>query len=97
MKKILIAYATAGMGHKKAAEALKKAFDELKPADTRIELIDALDYTTPLFKKRYLDLYLLAMNKLALVWGIFYYLTDNFFINILIGTRRPSARIAYTW
>jgi processive 1,2-diacylglycerol beta-glucosyltransferase len=88
VKKILIAYATAGMGHKKAAEAIKKAFDELKSADTRVELIDALDYTTPLFKKSYLDLYLLAMNKLALVWGIFYYLTDNFFVNIFVAPVR---------
>ena len=30
MKRILITYATAGIGHKKAAIAIKKAFDELK-------------------------------------------------------------------
>lgn len=88
MKKILIAYATAGMGHKKAAQAIKKAFDELASKDAEVELIDALEYTTPHFKKAYLDLYLLAMNKLASVWGVFYYLTDNPFINILVSPLR---------
>ena len=33
MKKILILYATAGIGHKKASLALKAAFDEMKPKD----------------------------------------------------------------
>jgi processive 1,2-diacylglycerol beta-glucosyltransferase len=88
MNKILIAYATAGIGHKKAAIGIKKAFDELKPSDTHVELIDTLDYTTPYFKKSYLDLYLLAINKLSLIWGTMYYLTDIPFLNIFIAPLR---------
>lgn len=88
MKKILITYATAGIGHKKAAQSIKKAFDELKQADTEVDLVDALDYSTPYFKKKYLDIYLLAINKLSVIWGLMYYLTDNPFINIFVAPLR---------
>ena len=37
MKKILIIYATAGIGHKKAAFAVNKAFGDLKPKDAERE------------------------------------------------------------
>nr|HPM43086.1 UDP-N-acetylglucosamine--LPS N-acetylglucosamine transferase [Candidatus Omnitrophota bacterium] len=58
MKKILIMYATAGIGHKKAAMAVKKAFDETQPEDCEITIIDSLDYTNDVFKKGYLGSYL---------------------------------------
>jgi processive 1,2-diacylglycerol beta-glucosyltransferase len=88
MKKILIAYATAGIGHKKAAIAIKKAFDEAGPKDTEVKIIDALDYATPFFKKSYLDTYLLAINKLSTIWGTMYYITDNPIVNIFIKPLR---------
>ncbi len=43
MKKVLILYATAGIGHKKASMAVKAAFDELKMPDVQVTLADALD------------------------------------------------------
>lgn len=88
MSKILIVYATAGIGHKKAAVAVKKALDEIAPAGTEVTLIDALDYTPKFFKWSYLQLYLLAVNKLSSVWGFMYYLTDNFYANILVSRIR---------
>ncbi len=88
-KKILIIYATAGIGHKKAALAVKEAFDEMASEDAQVSIIDALDYTNAFFKWTYLKVYLLMVNKLPTFWGFLYYLTDNFFFNLFIaGLRR---------
>ncbi len=87
-KKILILYATAGIGHKKAALAIKKAFDELSMQDIEVTIIDSLDYTNGFFKWTYLKVYLLMVNRLPLLWGILYYLTDNFYFNLLIARLR---------
>ena len=88
MKKILIVYGTAGIGHKKAAMAVKKALEEMSPRDTEVSLIDSLDYTNEFFKWTYLQAYLFMVNKLALVWGLMYYLTDNFFVNLAVSKIR---------
>ena len=88
MKKILIVYATAGIGHKKASMAVKEAFDGMIPKDTEVVLIDILDYTNPFFKWSYLKAYLLMVNKLPTLWGFLYYLTDNFYFNLLISKLR---------
>ena len=81
-------YATAGIGHKKAAIAVKKALDELNPKDVETTLIDSLDYTNAFFKWTYLKLYLLAVNKLSSLWGFMYYLTDNYFVNLIVSKVR---------
>jgi len=88
MKKILIVYATAGIGHKKASIAVKKAFDEMRPKDVETVLADALDYAPPFFKRTYLDLYLTAVNKFSFTWGLMYYITDNFFVNLIVKQLR---------
>lgn len=88
MKKILIAYATAGIGHKKAALAVKAALDEMKPADTEVRIIDSLDYTSEFFKWTYLQMYLFMVNKTPTIWGVSYYLTDNPLINLVVAQMR---------
>ncbi|MDD3905599.1 MAG: glycosyltransferase [Candidatus Omnitrophica bacterium] len=88
MKKVLILYATAGIGHKKAAIAVKAAFDELKLDGVEVKLEDALDHTNAFFKWSYLESYLLMVNKLPLFWGLMYYLTDNFYVNLLVAKVR---------
>ncbi len=88
MKKILILYATAGIGHKKAAVAVKKAFDEISPKDIEVLIADSLDYTNALFKWMYLKVYLLMVNKLPFIWGLAYYITDNFYINLVVARLR---------
>jgi len=88
VKRILIVYATAGIGHKKAAMAVKAALDEMGPADTEVRIIDALDYTSRLFKWTYLQMYLFMVNKTPTLWGISYYLTDNPFINLVVSQIR---------
>ena len=76
MKKILIIYATAGEGHKRAAFAIKDAFDHLNPADAQIKTIDVLDYTNNFFKKAYLKTYISMVTYVPTIWGFFYYLLD---------------------
>jgi processive 1,2-diacylglycerol beta-glucosyltransferase len=85
VKKILIVYATAGIGHKKASLAVKAAFDEMAPQDTQASIIDALDYTNAFFKWSYLKAYLLMVNRMPTFWGLAYYMTDNRYVNILIS------------
>ncbi len=88
MKKILIVYGTAGIGHKKASLAVKAALDEIRPADAQVAIIDSLDYTNPFFKKAYLGSYLFMVNKLPVFWGLSYYLTDNVFVNMVVSKLR---------
>lgn len=81
MKKILIIYATAGMGHKKAALAVKAALDELAPRDTEVSIIDAIDYTSDFVKWAYLKAYIYLVENVPTLWGLSYYLTNNLFFN----------------
>ena len=77
MKKILIAYANAGAGHKKAALAVEGAFKEINRGDIETKVIDTLDYSTPFFKAGYPASYLFMVNKIPYIWGLFYYLLDT--------------------
>ena len=88
MKRILVAYATAGIGHKKSALAVKAALDEIAPKDVEIKLIDALDYTNPGFKWFYLQSYLFMVSRTPTLWGLSYYLTDNPVVNLLVSRLR---------
>ncbi len=87
-KKVLILYATAGIGHKKASIAVKEAFDELKLKDVEVTLADSLDYTNAFFKWSYLEAYLMMVNKLPALWGFLYYFTDNLYANLLVSKMR---------
>ena len=91
-KKILIGYATAGVGHKKAAMAVE---DALKRGqyDLEIKDIDVLDYTNPLFKKMYPTVYLLLINKFIWLWGILYYLFDNRIVYKLLYPLRKFSHV----
>lgn len=73
--KIFIIYASAGQGHKRAAEAI---FNSLKK-NTRhdISIIDSLDYTNFLFKFFYKEGYAFLVTYFPSIWGFIYRLTDN--------------------
>lgn len=75
MKKIIVFYATAGIGHMKAAMALG---DTLKEKD-RIDfsVLDALDYTNAFFKTVYNRIYLFLIKYIPTIWGLCYYILDN--------------------
>jgi processive 1,2-diacylglycerol beta-glucosyltransferase len=87
-KKILAVYATAGIGHKKASVAIKKAYDEMNLPDAEVTLIDALDYTNDFFRWAYLQAYLLMVNKLPTFWGLLYHLTDNPLMVLIVSRLR---------
>ena len=75
MKRILIIYATAGTGHKKAAYALKAAFDRM--SGSKADIIDCLDYTNAFFRWTYPRIYIFMVNRIPFLWGLSYYLMDN--------------------
>jgi len=71
--KILIIHATAGAGHKKAAEAI---FNSLSQTPHSVRLEDALDFTNPFFKKSYPASYSFLVTKLPLLWRLFFALLN---------------------
>ncbi|HAM37979.1 MAG TPA: hypothetical protein DCP53_01060 [Elusimicrobia bacterium] len=76
MKKVYILTVTAGAGHLRAAEALKKAFLLLRP-EWDVKLINVLDFTNPWFKKIYANSYLNIVNQVPEFWGLLYDRTDD--------------------
>ena len=90
MKKILIVHASAGDGHKRAAEAVYNAFLESKNSDIEVTLIDSLDYTNYFFKNCYRIGYLVLVKYLPTLWGLAYHLLDTRFFFVL---NRPLRRL----
>lgn len=72
--KILITYAYAGVGHKKAALAIEKAL--AGHSGVEVKNVDVLDYANDFFKVSYPNVYLFLINKMPTFWGVFYYLLD---------------------
>jgi processive 1,2-diacylglycerol beta-glucosyltransferase len=73
--KILVIHATAGAGHKKAAEAIFHGLQAQGGHDVR--LVDALDYTNPFFKKNYPGFYTFLVTHLPWAWGFLFGLLDT--------------------
>ena len=72
--KILVINATAGAGHKKAAEAIFKGLQAKAGYDVRFA--DALDYTNFFFKKNYPGFYTFLVTRFPGVWGFFFSVLD---------------------
>ncbi len=85
--KILITHASAGAGHLKAAEAI---YEGLKSnAIHNVILVDALDLTSPLFKKLYRESYSFLVTKIPIVWKFAFFLLDIPLLQPLVrGFRR---------
>ncbi len=85
--KILVIHATAGAGHKKAAEAIFQGLEAQGGFDVR--LVDALDYTNPFFRKTYPRVYAFLVTRLPWAWGFFFALIDIPWMQPLVrGVRR---------
>jgi len=85
--KILVIHATAGAGHKKAAEAIFHGLEAQGGFDVR--LLDALDYTNPFFKKIYPRVYAFLVTRMPWAWGFFFALLDIPWMQFLVhGCRR---------
>jgi processive 1,2-diacylglycerol beta-glucosyltransferase len=72
--KILVIHASAGAGHKKAAEAIFHGLEARGGFD--VQLLDALEYTNPFFKKTYPWFYVFLVTRLPWAWGFFFALLD---------------------
>ncbi len=70
-KKVLIIYATGGMGHVTAAKAVEEAFIEKYP-DVTVKNIDVIDYASTVYKKFFVDGYNYVSSKYPEVWGFLY-------------------------
>lgn len=74
--KILILHASAGAGHKRAAQALRKGFGAVCPG-AAVTVCDILDFTPPIFKKTYGERYLDIVKKVPELWGYMYAQSDK--------------------
>lgn len=72
--KLLIVYASAGFGHRKAAEAVYESLDESLKKESC--LVDILDFTPRLFKIAYTKGYTFLIRYLPWTWAFFYWLSD---------------------
>src|SRR5678815_3563332 len=73
LRKVLLLSTSAGAGHIRAAEAIEKAFNEAKGAESReVRHIDVLNYTNKLFRHLYSKAYLDLVNKMPEVPGWVY-------------------------
>jgi len=71
LKRVLILSASTGAGHLRAAEAIEKAFLELKAAE-EVRNIDTLEYTNPLFHQLYSKAYIDIVNNTPEIFGWLY-------------------------
>ncbi|MDP2939870.1 MAG: glycosyltransferase [Candidatus Omnitrophota bacterium] len=73
--KILIIHASAGQGHKRAAEAI---FNIIRQETCHnVAIIDSFDFTNSLFKFLYKKGYAFLVTHFPSVWGFFYRHTDK--------------------
>ena len=75
MKRILLLYASVGMGHQSAALALARAFEQLPNTSVMVE--DTLRQSLPLFRRGYAGIYLRISDKAPDFWSFFYARTDR--------------------
>ncbi|MBN1672485.1 MAG: hypothetical protein JXR37_15700 [Kiritimatiellae bacterium] len=74
--KILILHASAGAGHRRAAEALERAF-RLQAPGAEVRVCDMLDFTPPVFRKTYARGYLNIVRAVPELWGYMYSQADK--------------------
>ncbi len=92
--KVLIVYAKAGAGHRRAAEAVFAAFKRRGQAKDTV-LLDCLDYTNSWFKYFYPQSYLFLVRFLPFVWaGIYYALENRTFYSLIKPLRHLNNRLA---
>jgi processive 1,2-diacylglycerol beta-glucosyltransferase len=85
--RILILYATAGAGHRRAAEAVA---DQLRADGARVLALDVMAYTHPMFRMVYVGGGLHLITRLPRLYGLAYRATDQRLINRLL--RGPRLR-----
>jgi processive 1,2-diacylglycerol beta-glucosyltransferase len=74
--KALILHASAGAGHRRAAEALAAAFHAEAPS-AKIIVSDILEFTPRVFKETYAEGYLQLVRRIPELWGYMYSHSDK--------------------
>jgi processive 1,2-diacylglycerol beta-glucosyltransferase len=77
--KVLIVHASAGAGHRRAAEAIYNYLKE-NSSDLDLELLDSLDKTNALFKFDYTKGYSFLVHYATRLWHWAFLVTDNKFL-----------------
>jgi len=84
--KILVIHATAGAGHKKAAEAIYNGL--LRHSTHRVRIVDSLDYTNSFLRNSYPQFYIFLVTRMPTLWGVFFWFLDIPFLQPLVRVLR---------
>lgn len=82
--KILIAYASSGAGHHRAADAIYNYLREHFSAG-ELQMVDALDKATPLFRFCYRHLYVFLVRYFVFSWRFIFWLTSWPYLRCISG------------
>jgi processive 1,2-diacylglycerol beta-glucosyltransferase len=85
--KVIIAYASAGAGHFKAAQSISDYLKDNRP-DLKTQLIDILDYSSPFFRLSYIGCYHVMVSYFPWVWQFFFTLTSSVILRRLVFSIR---------
>ena len=85
--RLLILYATAGAGHRRAAEAVA---DRLRAAGAQVLSLDVMTFAHPVFRSLYVGGGLRLITRLPRLYGLAYRATDQRLVNRLL--RGPRLR-----
>ncbi|MFA5038990.1 MAG: glycosyltransferase [Candidatus Omnitrophota bacterium] len=89
IKKILIVYATAGAGHKKAAQALERRARGYSGCE--VISADIVDFMPRWIKALYSDGYTLLISRFPWLWAVLYRLSDSPLLSLVnVHLRRFS-------
>ena len=88
MKKIIIIYSTAGLGHKKAAMAVLRVLQNKVKDTIKVEAIDLLEYASPLYKYIYTDFYIFCVSKAKWLWWMIYYIPNHPLVDFFLKPLR---------
>ena len=84
-RRIIIAYITAGIGHRRAAEALAEA---ARAQGHEVQLVDVLDDMPAWFRWLCPRLYIVCVHFFPWLWAVSFYVTDLAWVERLTGPFR---------
>lgn len=93
--RVLIAYVTAGAGHRRAAEALAQAIHETLP-HAAVECRDALEDVSGVVRRGYPATYYFLIRYLSRVWGWCFELLDTWLVYTLAQPIRRAWNLCVT-
>jgi processive 1,2-diacylglycerol beta-glucosyltransferase len=87
-KRILVLSVSAGLGHLRAAEAIKAHAVRFPAAD--VTHLDVMQYVPAGFRRLYTGFYLTLVNRLPALWGCLYQSTNNARPDSMLQTLRRA-------